>query len=539
MSDRFRRPWAVAIRAPLGIGLTVALLGTGCSAGGADRDGTGGAGGTLTFALAIDPTCLDPQQTTLTASLNIGRQLVDSLVDQDPTTGEFTPWLAESWQVDAKATTFTFRLREGATFSDGTPVTSASIKANLDAVAELGARAQLGAGYLAGYVGTTVVDERTARVEFDRPSAQFLQAASTMVLGLLSDASLAKSADERCQGALVGSGPFTLDHYRPNQEVSISKRPDYSWGSALFERQGDALLDKIVYKVVPESGVRSGSLASGQVSAISDVPPQDEPQFDGKGFRLMVRGNPGVPFNLHPNASRPVLGDEAVRLAIQQGINRAEVVETVLSANYRAATSILSHTTPGYTDLSGQLAYDPEAAERRLDAAGWQPGQDGVRVKDGRRLSVEVLFNTAYNGSQSVLELVQQQLRKIGVELRLRQLTVAEQATRQSSGDYDFLWYNQTRADPDVLRSLFSTKATNRTRIAPGPLDEVLDAQATTTESQLRNQYVAEAQQLIVERGYSIPVFELSQVHGLGQQVDGLRFDASSRLTFHGAQVTG
>ncbi|MGC4804634.1 ABC transporter substrate-binding protein [Micromonospora sp. DT233] len=533
-----RRPRVAAFRGSLGVALAIALLGAGCSAGDATGAGARQTGGTLTFALAIDPTCLDPQQTTLTASLNIGRQLVDSLVDQDPTTGEFKPWLAESWQVDAKATTFTFRLRDGVTFADGTKVSAASVKANLDAVAKLGARAQLGAGYLAGYTGTTVVDERTARVAFDRPSAQFLQAASTMVLGLLSDASLAKSADERCQGAIVGSGAFKLDHYRPNQEVSISKRAGYAWGSALFGHQGDAVLDKIVYKVVPESGVRSGSLASGQVSAISDVPPQDEPQSDGNGLRLMVRGNPGVPFNLHPNASRPVLGDEAVRLAIQQGIDRAEVVQTVLSGNYRPATSILSSTTPGYTDLGQRLAYDPDGAKRRLDAAGWLPGGDGVRAKDGRRLSVEVLFNTAYNGSQSVLELVQQQLRKIGVELRLRQLTVAEQAKRQSSGDYDFLWYNQTRADPDVLRALFSTKATNRTRIAPGPLDEALDAQATTTEPQVRNRHVAEAQKLIVERGYSIPVFELAQVHGLGR-TDGLRFDASSRLTFHDAWVTG
>src|ERR1700704_5838230 len=87
------------------------------------------------------PPCLDPQQVGLNASLNIGRQLVDSLIDQDPQSGEFKPWLAESWQVNDTATSFTFKLRQGATFSDGTPVDASAVKNNFDAVVKLGAKA--------------------------------------------------------------------------------------------------------------------------------------------------------------------------------------------------------------------------------------------------------------------------------------------------------------------------------------------------------------------------------------------------------------
>jgi peptide/nickel transport system substrate-binding protein len=531
------RRWRFAV-----LSVTASALLSACGSAGATNaagDGAPRSGGTLTFALATDPTCLDPQQAGLNASLNIGRQLVDSLIDQDPQSGEFKPWLAESWQVNDTATSFTFKLRQGATFSDGTPVDATAVKNNFDAVVRLGAKAALAASYLAGYTGTTVVDPYTARVDFATPSAQFLQASSTMSLGLLSAASLAKTPEERCQGALIGSGPFTFASYRAKQDVVIKKRAGYAWGSSLWKHTGEAYLDQIDFRIIPESGVRAGSLTSGQVSSISDVQPQDEAQFAGGGFTTFVRGNPGIPFNLSPNTTRPIISEEPVRQAIQKGINRAEVVTTVLSANYKAATSALAASTPGYTDLAKALSYDPSGAKALLDGAGWLPGADGVRVKGGQRLSLSVVFTPAFNGSQTVLELVQQQLKTIGVELKLKLLTSGEITKVQASGDYDFLWFNLTRADPDVLRTIYSTKASNRAYLKPGPLDDVLTKQASTTDIKLRGDAVTQAQQQIIEHGYEIPVFDLAQVHGLGATTKGLRFEASSRLTFFDTWLAG
>jgi peptide/nickel transport system substrate-binding protein len=519
------------IAGPLALSLTLSACGSSDSAPAA-QDTAPRPGGTLTFALATDPTCLDPQQAGLNASLNIGRQLVDSLIDQDPKTAEFKPWLAESWQVNDTATSFTYKLKPGATFSDGTPVDAAAVKVNFDSVVKLGAKAVLAASYLSGYTGTTVVDQYTAKVDFNKPSAQFLQASSTMSLGLLASTTLAKTPEQRCQGDLIGSGPFTFESYTAKQNVVLVKRKGYNWGSSLWLHTGAAYLNKITYKIIPESGVRAGSLTSGQVSSISDVQPQDEAQFASGGLSTFVRGNPGIPFSLSPNTTRPVLSEEPVRQAIQKGINRAEVVQTVLSPNYKAGTSALAASTPGYTDLSNLLAYDPNGAKALLDGAGWALGADGIRAKGGQRLSVGVVFNSAFNGSQTVLELVQQQLKTLGVELKLQLLTTGDIAKVQASGDYDFLWFNLTRADPDVLRTIYSTKASNRAYLKPGPLDDLLDRQASTTDTAQRKDAVAQAQRHIIEQGYQIPVFELSQVHGLGAKTKGLRFEASSRLTF-------
>ncbi len=89
----------------------------------------------IVFALKEDPKCLDPQQTSLTTALNVGRQLVDSLLDQNPDTGEIVPWLATEWSSNKDLTAYTFTLKDGVTFSDGTPLTAQVVADNFDAIA--------------------------------------------------------------------------------------------------------------------------------------------------------------------------------------------------------------------------------------------------------------------------------------------------------------------------------------------------------------------------------------------------------------------
>ena len=176
-----------------------ALLLTACSSGNPSAaDPTGSAtaeeavatpGGTLRFALGASPSGVDPQQVGSNVSIYIARQLADSLTDQDPETGEIVPWLAESWEVSDDLTHFTFHLRDDVTFSDGTPLTATTVKANFDAlVGPLAASAPLAGSYLSGYQATTVDDEHTVTVAFATPNAQFLQATSTVSLAILSDA---------------------------------------------------------------------------------------------------------------------------------------------------------------------------------------------------------------------------------------------------------------------------------------------------------------------------------------------------------------
>ncbi|WP_421733551.1 ABC transporter substrate-binding protein [Cellulomonas sp.] len=492
-------------------------------------------GGTLRFALGASPSGVDPQQVGSNVSIYIARQLADSLTDQDPETGEIVPWLAESWDVSDDLTHFTFHLRDDVTFSDGTPLTATTVKANFDAlVGPLAATAPLAGSYLAGYQATTVDDEHTVTVTFSGPNAQFLQATSTVSLAILADATAAVDPAARLQGDVIGSGPFTLGKYTQDQGATIVRRDGYAWPSEVSENPGEAYLDQIDFTIVPESGVRSGGLASDQFDAVGDVLPQDVPQVEGSGGSVLTRTNPGVAFVLQPNVTAGPLADPAVRAAVQVAINRQELVDTVLSEAFKPATSVLASTTPGYVDLSDELAFDQDGAADALDDAGWTVGADGIREKGGEKLSFDVVYAPLFTGSQAVLELTQQQLKAVGVDLQVRLQTPAEQQAALTAGDYDTYYYNVTRADGDILRTQFSSKFRNiNKRPADTVLDPLLDAQLAQADPAERADELATAQKTIVEDGYAIPLFELAQSIGVAGDVHDLAFDASSRLLFH------
>ncbi|MGY5120596.1 ABC transporter substrate-binding protein [Streptomyces sp. 900105755] len=522
--------------APLAALLTTSVLLTACGSG---DDGSGGgsgqakSGGTLTFAVGSDAGCVDPQQVASNDTIYSVRQIVDSLTDQDPKTGKIVPWLAKSWDISADATTFTFHLRSGVTFSDGSKLTAQVVKDNFDAVPDLGALGTLAEGYLSGVKSTTAVDPLTVKVTFKQPNAQFLQATSTHSLGIESSASVKKSPQQKCSDGVVGSGPFVLKQYVQNQSVTLGKRTGYDWGSSLWSKKGEAYLDKLVFKVVPEAGVRAGSLQSGQVDAISSVGKANEAALKGGQVTLQSRANPGVVFGLGLNNSRPLLKDAKVRQAISAAVDRKQIADTVYPTGTQPATSILAHTTPDYTDLSSDLALDTAKAKSLLDSAGWKAGSDGIRTKDGKRLTLTISWFPNAATNQPALELVQQQLKSVGIDVVLKQLPVTQFATTIQSGDFDVVWGNTTRADPDILRSSFSTRLGNFYHLPSGSLDTALSAQAATTDTAKRRQLVAQAQKLIVQNAYNVPVVELQTQLGVSKKVHDLAFDSGSRIQLH------
>ncbi|MFE1595239.1 ABC transporter substrate-binding protein [Nocardia sp. NPDC058705] len=515
-----------------------------CGSGTGDQGGQAGPpqpGGTLRYGLSQAPTCSDPAQAGSNQTIYVTRQIVDSLTDQDPKTGAITPWLAESWEVSPDSKVFTFKLADGVSFSDGTPLTADSVRDTFDAVIELGgAKAPLGASYLTNYVGTTAVDKLTARVEFSQPNAQFLQASSTSQLGILSQSTNARPSEARCAGDTIGSGPFTYAEWKQDTSATLAKRAGYHWGSAVFAHKGEAYLDRIEFTVVPESGVRTGSLASGQLDAISDALPQDAPQIEATGGRVLSTSNPGTPFGFSLNVTRGPLRDPAVRQALLPALDRQQLVDTVLGPQFRTATSSLAATTPGYTDLSAELAYDPAKAKSILEQAGWVPGPDGIRTKAGERLSFSVTFSQVFAGNQAILELVQQQLRQVGVELKLDLVSTPEWTARQNAKDFDSNYGNNTRADGDILRTSFSLTGRNLNARGPIPeLDEALDKQLATSDPAARAELIKTAQRLILANGLSIPTIELSQAIGAASHTQDLKFEASARLQFFDTWLSG
>lgn len=489
-------------------------------------------GGKLTLAIDTDPNCLDPQQAGNNNSLNIGRQITDSLTDQDPQSGKIVPWLASAWQVSDDNRRFTFTLRDGVTFSDGTPFTSASVKENLQAIVALGARASLGSTYLKGLTGVETPDAQHVTVVFAQPNAQFLQATSTMSLGFFASKTVQASAEARCQGELIGTGPFVVSAFVHNQKVDLTRRSGYRWPSSLAQHQGESYLEAIEYRVIPESGVRFGSLVSGQLDLNAGVTPQDEPLILAKDLPIIARANPGVVYSLFPNQSKPLMADKNVRQALNLAIDRA-ALQPILSRYQSPASSVLAKTTPLYEDLSGQLKADLPAAKALLEQGGWQAGADGIRVKDGQRLS----FTVSYWQSAPFIELVQQQLKLAGIEMQLEKTPIAQVVARQASGSLVAEFYNLTRSDPDVLRTVFdaSPGGRNVNKRAANAIDTALYQSSQTLDTQQRQALISEAARGLIADGDAIPLVELSTVVATGSNVHGFRFDASSRFQLYDA----
>ncbi|MFJ4171554.1 ABC transporter substrate-binding protein [Paenarthrobacter sp. NPDC089714] len=532
-----KKPAAVA-----GVLGAIALLASACG-GGADAGAQQSAasspvpGGNLNFAVSVDRGCIDPQQVGNNDAIAIARQTVASLTSQDPKTGEIVPWLAEKFENNADATSFTFTLRTGASYADGTAIDAQSVKTNFEAIKALGAKATLGSTYLSDVSAITVKDPQTVVVDFSKPNAQFLQATSTFTLGLLSPASAKLSEADRCAGKFSGSGPFNVKSYTVDKEAVLERRAGYNWPSSTNSNKGEAYLDTVTFKIIPEAGNRTGSLQSGQIDATAAISAADIGLFSGNGFWNETRANPGVVYNLYSNESNPKLKETAVRQAISKAINREEITKTLLTEADQPAKGVLSHTTPYFKDYSSLLAHDPDGAKKLLDDAGWKPGADGIREKNGEKLSFKVTY---WQSPKEVLELIQQQLKEIGVDLQLKFTTIADVTAAQADKTYDFSYGNLTRSDPDVLRTVFASNAARggsnlRDKL---PVDDTLGEQAAALDKDARQKLVDQAQEALIKDAHSIPLYELSTTISASGKVHDLKFEASSRLDFYDAWLS-
>jgi peptide/nickel transport system substrate-binding protein len=137
--------------------------------------------------------------------------------------------------------------------------------------------------------------------------------------------------------------------------------------------------------------------------------------------------------------------------------------------------------------------------------------------------------------NKPALELIQQQVKVVGVDLRIQEVPVAQLASLQTTGEFSALWGNLTRADPDILRGSFSVAGANVYRIPQSPLEALLQAQAAEPDAAKRSAIVGQVQQEILTQGFYLPVTELTTVLGAGSGVHGVTFDASSRIQLHDA----
>lgn len=421
-------------------------------------------------------------------------------------------------------------------FSDGTALTPEVVAQNFGASLAMGAKAVRAAGYLKGYSGTTVTGSNTFTVTFEAPNASFLNHTASIFLSILAPDTLARTPEQRCADGVLGTGPFVQESFSRDENLTLVRRDDYDWAPEWAGRTGAAAAESIVFSFVEESGTRSGLLTSGQSDVIQSIATTDIPAAESAGATTGSAQTPGIPSRLQVNVQRPVLADAAVRQAIRWSLDREEVSETVFDGLAPAADGLLTTTVPGRQSYPDLLAHDPDAAADLLDEAGWTLGEDGVRSKDGTPLAFTITMASPYSSTQSVVELLQQQLRSVGFDVTIKNSTTAEFTDIVSRHDFDVLFSNTTDVDADVLRSQIAPDQGNRSNLAADdPIGPLLAQQNTTGDVAARDELLAQAQEEILTQAYQIPVIPLVQIYGIGAGVTGVEFDAESRLFLYAA----
>ncbi|OFP19906.1 ABC transporter substrate-binding protein [Corynebacterium sp. HMSC066C02] len=526
--------------------LAAALALAGCSA--ADRPD--GEDNVLTYLEPQFFRTLYPPAAGFYPNGGVVNQLTDRLLYQDPETLELSPWIAtEMPKVNADATEYTFTIRTDVTYSDGSPLTAENVVANFDLFGRGDkSRTLTSSEQIANYDRGEVVDEDTVKFYFTQPSPGFLQATSAYNAGLLSDSTLALDNEGFGPGNavnVIGSGPFVVESEEIGTDLKLKTREDYDWAPPAAKHQGRAEIDGVHYILAAEESVRTGAILSGQADIARQISAPQEPLLKEQGVDIVSRGTNSMNNQFAFRFDHPLLHDKRVREAIIHGVDREEILRVLFSESYPLATSSVAETGLAYKDQSAAYTFDPEESKRLLDEAGWEPGPDGIRVKDGQRLVLRTNTALPQPRSKEVMTMVQDQLRALGIGI---QVNAGDQAT-QNADAKDInkvqIYHSMVgRADYDVITSLYGIN--NRDAFlnqdAEGnPIDEhlqeLLDAVLDTPDKEGRTKATEEVQDYLTEQAYVLPLFEEPVVYAVRPGISGFSPESVARPWFYEVSI--
>lgn len=469
-----------------------AFLVTAC--GGSDSGnagGGGGEGGTVTVGMRADfqPINAVTAGDQYTVEL-INYALFTPLVQYDEKLG-VRPYLAEKWTMTAND--ITFNLRRDVKWHDGKPVTAEDVKFTFDLAKDPAAGSLIGSAYLPMVKTAEVVDSYTVKFTFTGPHAQALEDFwwAPMPKHLLQNVTAADLRNAPFNRQPVGSGPFKFAQWEANQRLVLERNPNFP--EALG---GPPNLERVVFRIIPEPSTMLTELTTGGVQVDVPLPPDQVKQIkDNDAIKTFAFPGKTV-YYIGWNNKRPPFNSPNVRRALGMAVNRQEIIDALLFGQGTPASSTVPPWHPLFPKDAPAPTFDVAAAGQLLDQEGWKDTNgDGIRDKGGKPLRFTLMSSdNALN--RSVVEVLQSQFKKIGVDAQIRVLEFQTLLAQHKSRDFDAVFTSwvldnfQMASAPAALfhsRLAATEQSTNRSAVNIPELDRLIDqASATPDDNQAR-----------------------------------------------------
>ncbi|MNR80784.1 Nickel-binding periplasmic protein precursor [compost metagenome] len=524
----------------LATGATALLATTGVAIGAEGAVEAPVSGGSLTWGVETEPSTLNPHLNGQAKAKLILRNAYESLLARTPE-GGYVPWLAKSYSISDDGLEYTFVLRDNVTFSDGEKFNAAAVAFNLTRVKDPTYSTGNSSGHLSHVREVVAQDEHTVVIRLARVYSPFLDGASA--IEILSPKSFSSAQLKSGGPEIAGTGPFILDRYVKGQEVRFVRNPHYDWAPENADHQGPAYLDEVIYRFLPESAVRSGALSSGQVQVIEGIPGNDAGLFrDDPEFSYQTAINTGTPYTLYLNINHGLTADLTIRKAFQASVDVDQVLQSVYRGERLRAWGILTPADTDFYDKSieGAYGFDPKLANRLLDEAGWSERDgEGFRIKDGKRLTIEVVQSQATVRDQRdiLLQAVQAQARQhAGIDIALQYVDAGTYSTRQKDGQYGIIPNSTTTQENGVtiyFHYLPRDKggSINYSRTEAPEVSAWLDEAASTLDTNKRFEIYAKLQRYaILEQALGLPLYVPDDQIAASGEVKGVGFRPFKRL---------
>jgi peptide/nickel transport system substrate-binding protein len=372
-------------------------------------------GGTLTIALAAEPSGLDPTTNPSAAIKRVVHyNLLESLLKVDRN-GGVVPALAKTYTVSKDGKEYAFTLHPGIRFHDGKPCTAEDVKYSFERLLDPKTAAPYRM-YYESIESIQVVDPLTVRFKMKKVDSNFLFNVARGDAVIVS-----RQGIDKLKSAPIGTGPFKLAEWKRGDSVTMVRNPDYY-------RKGIPYLDGVVFKFIPDPSAQLAALRAGDVDVIAyDLAPENAPALEKDPRFKVLRGNTTTDVIMAMNHSRKPFNDLKVRQAITLAVDRRAVIQGAVAGYGTPIGSHMDPTNPYYVDLSGLYPYNPEKARQLLAEAGYPHGFEAV-----------LKLPAPYAYARRSGEIIADQLSRVGIQLNLEVIQMGQWVDRVfKNADYD------------------------------------------------------------------------------------------------------